>query len=190
MIQAINKNTDMEEKESNMSQQILSKYLPYWPLFLLFALLSLAAAYAYLRYATPIYEASATLIIKDEKRGTEDTKLIESLNLIASKKAIENEIEVLQSRALMEKVVKGLFLYAPLTQKGKVKESDAYVLSPVIVQARNPDSIVEVAKVDFSYDKNTQTVILDGKDKYPINQFVSTAYGTLKFKPNVFYIPT
>jgi len=190
MIQAINKNTDMEEKETNMSQQILSKYLPYWPLFLLFALLALVAAYAYLRYATPIYESSATMIIKDEKRGTEDTRLITDLNQIESKKTIENEIEILQSRALMEKVVKSLYLYAPLTQKGKVKESDAYVLSPIIVQARNTDSMVEVAKVDFSYDKNTQTVTLNGKDKYPINQYVNTEFGVLKFTPNSYYSPS
>jgi tyrosine-protein kinase Etk/Wzc len=180
----------MEEKETNVSQQLLSKYIPYWPLFILFALLALVAAYVYLRYATPIYEASATLIIKDEKRGSEDSKLIEEFNRISSKKVIENEIEVLQSRAIMEAVVKKLYLYAPLSQKGKVKQSDAYVISPVIVEVKNPDSMVEVAKVDFTYDKNTQTVLLNGKDKYRINEFVSTPYGVIKFATNKYYTPS
>ncbi|MGF2412522.1 MAG: GumC family protein, partial [Ferruginibacter sp.] len=185
-----NRYSEVEEKETNMSQQILSKYLPYWPLFILFALLSLVAAYVYLRYATPIYEASASIFIKDEKRGTQDSRMIEEFNLISSKKVVENEIEVLQSRTIMENVVKRLFLYAPLSQKGKVKESDAYIISPIIVEAQNPDSIVEVAKVDFTYDKNTQTVLLNGKDKYAINQFVSTPYGTLRFATNKYYSPS
>ncbi len=177
-----------EEKETNMGQQVILKYVPYWPLFVLLALLSLAGAYAYLRYATPIYQASATVIIKDERRGGgQDSKLLESLDLIASKKSIENEIEVLQSRALMEKVVKSLFLYAPLSQEGKLKLGDAYVLSPIMIEALNPDSIERAEKIKFSYDKNSQVVLLNNKDKYPINQFVSTPYGTLKFVPSKYH---
>jgi len=175
-----------EEKESSGGGlQIVAKFLPYWPLLILYSLLAFAAAYAYLRYATPIYQASATLIIKDQSRGAgEDSKIIESLDLIASKKTIENEIEVLKSRALMEKVVKALFLYAPISQEGKLKSGDAYVLSPIKIEALNPDSIQEFEKIEFSYDKSTQTVLLNNKDKYPINQFVSTPYGTLRFLPN------
>ncbi|MBK9532214.1 MAG: hypothetical protein IPO42_10515 [Chitinophagaceae bacterium] len=93
-----------EEGEVNMAQQLAAKYLPYWPLFIILVIFSFAGAYVYLRYVTPIYEATATLIIKDESRGgNDDSRLLESLNLIASKKNIENEIEVIQSRSLMEK---------------------------------------------------------------------------------------
>lgn len=177
-----------EEKETNISQQIISKFLPYWPLLILFMLLSLSTANIYLRYATPIYEASATIIIKDETRGgNEDSKLVESLNLIASKKSIQNEVEVLQSRALMEKVVKSLFLYAPVSQEGKLKPGDAYVLSPIMIEAQSPDSIQEFEKIYFTYDKNTQTVLLNNKDKFPVNKFSNTPYGVLKFMPNKFH---
>ena len=129
------KNIMTEEKETNMGQQLIAKYLPYWPLLILFILMAFTAAYFYLRYATPIYESYATIIIKDERRGAggEDSKILESLDLIASKKTIENEIEVLQSRALMEKVVKVLRLYASYSKAGKVKAGDAYVLSPIMI---------------------------------------------------------
>ncbi len=192
MMEKMDRNIVTEEKESSGGgQQMISKFLPYWPLLILYALLAFAAAYAYLRYATPIYEASATLIIKDERRGGgEDSKILESLDLIASKKTIENEIEVLKSRALMEKVVKALYLYAPIAQEGKLKSGDAYVLSPIKVEVLNPDSIQEFQRIDFSYDKNSQTVLLNNKDKYPINKFVSTPYGTLRFLPNKYKFAT
>lgn len=65
MMEKMDRNIVTEEKESSGGgQQMISKFLPYWPLLILYALLAFAAAYAYLRYATPIYEASATLIIK------------------------------------------------------------------------------------------------------------------------------
>ena len=142
-----------EDKDTNMVQQLISKYLPYWPLFILFALIALALAYAYLRYATPLYQASETVIIKDDTRGGGEDKFAQSLNLIEAKKSIENEIEVLKSRELMERVVKSLYLYAPVTQEGKIKSGDAYTLSPIVIEVKDPTSIQEVEKVNFNYDK-------------------------------------
>ena len=107
-----NKHKMAEEVEENLIQQLVSKYLPYWPLFLLALLVGTGIAFTYLRYTIPIYEANATIIIKDEKKGNEDSKMMESLDLISSKKIVENEIEIIQSRTLMINVVKALF-YMP-----------------------------------------------------------------------------
>ncbi len=95
------KNIRAEENEDSLIQQMVSKYLPYWPLFLLAILVGAGIGFTYLRYTIPIYEANATLIIIDEKKGNEDSKLMESLDLMSSKKIVENEVEIIQSRALM-----------------------------------------------------------------------------------------
>lgn len=178
---------ELEEREVNIFQQITAKFLPYWPLLILFILLSLSAAYIYLRYATPMFEAHASIIIKEDRRGGNDAQTMEALNLITSQKNLENELKILQSRSLMEDVIVRLYLYAPISQHGKVKSIDAYLLSPIIVEIKNIDSLVPVEKVDFSYNNATQTVTLDEKDSYPINEFVTTRYGVLRFKPNKYY---
>ncbi|MBS1509686.1 MAG: polysaccharide biosynthesis tyrosine autokinase [Bacteroidetes bacterium] len=180
---------EREEQGSNFGQQIISKFVPYWPLLLLMILLCMVGAYLYLRYATPVYEAAATILIKSDKTGTNDNEALQTMTLIQSNKDVDNEIEVLSSRSLMETVVKKLCLYAPLYQKGQIKTGDAYVTSPIVIEAQNPDSISEVENVNFEYDRNTQNVILDNKDRYPLNQFVSTAYGVLRFIPNKYYRP-
>src|SRR3569623_1708680 len=110
-----------EEKQDSMMQQIVSKYLPYWPLFLLAIIIGAGLAFVYLRYTTPAYQATATIIIKDEKKGNEESKLVESLDQISSKKIVENEVEIIQSRKLMENVVRKLCLYAPIYEKGDVR---------------------------------------------------------------------
>ncbi len=179
-----------EDNDENVMQQVLSKYVPYWPLFILASLLALVGAYTYLRYVTPVYEASATMIIKDQNKGNEESSIEKQLDAISTQKTVENEVEVLKSRVLMEDVVKRLHLYAPISQTGKVKEADAYIMSPVIIEARNPDSVVNAQKVFFTYDKGTKTVTLNNKDKYPINDYVLTNYGTLRFTENKYYIPT
>ncbi len=177
------------EQKENFSQMLVSKFLPYWPLFIIFAVLSVAGAFVYLRYATPIYEANATLIIKDEKKGNEDSKLTESLDMISSKKIVENEIEVIQSRTLMDQVVKKYHLYAPVFDQGKVKAVSAYTTSPVTVVAFNPDSLKGNDKIELDYDKKTQIVTLNKKYKCSMNEFLNTPYGILKFIPNKYQSP-
>ena len=178
-----------EEKKENFSQLLVSKFLPYWPLFLIFAALSVAGAYIFLRYATPIYEANATLIIKDEKKGNEDSKLTESLDMISAKKIVENEIEVIQSRTLMDHVVKSNYLYAPVFEQGKVKAVSAYTTSPVTVVVQNPDSLKGYDKIELDYDKGGNTVTLNKKYKCGMNEFLNTPFGILKFIPNKYYTP-
>jgi tyrosine-protein kinase Etk/Wzc len=177
----------LEEKQDNLMQQIASKYVPYWPLFLLAILIALAIAYTYIHFATPIYEATATVIIKDEKKGNEESKLVESLDQISSKKIVENEIEIIQSRKLMENVVTSLGLYAPVYQKGDVHDILAYTKSPVSIIALFPDSLHFDERIDLNYDDRDQQVVLNHKYKYPLDSFVTSPYGRLKFIPNKYF---
>src|SRR5665647_2127164 len=126
-----NKHRMTEEVEENLIQQVVSKYVPYWPMFLAALIIAVSIALVYLHYTIPVYEATATILIKDEKKGNEDSKLMESLDQISSKKIVENEIEIIQSRALMINVVKALSLYAPIYEKGTVHTISAYIKSPI-----------------------------------------------------------
>jgi tyrosine-protein kinase Etk/Wzc len=184
-----NKHRMTEDVEENLIQQMVSKYAPYWPMFLAALVIALGIAYVYLRYTIPVYEATASILIKDEKKGNEDSKLMESLDQISSKKIVENEIEVLQSRTLMVNVAKALSLYAPVYEEGALHTISAYIKSPITIQSPNPDSIRGIDKIYFSYDKNSQTILLNSKYKYPINKIVNTPYGILKFIPNNYYNP-
>jgi uncharacterized protein involved in exopolysaccharide biosynthesis len=69
-----NKYIVSEENEETFTQRLLSKYIPYWPLILFSLFLAIGVAYAYLKFATPIYEANATLIIVDEKKGMKNLR--------------------------------------------------------------------------------------------------------------------
>ncbi len=187
-MQKPHRNIKAKEREENLSQQLVSKYMPYWPLFLLFGALAVAGAWVYMRYyTTPLYQATARLIIKDEKKGNENSKLTESLDLISSKKLVENEIEVIQSRTLMTEVVKKLALYAPMFEKGKVKTVSAYVSSPVSIEIENPDSLKEYGRIDYSYSPASQKVLLQGKYSCVLNEFLKTPFGNLRFSPNKNY---
>lgn len=172
-----------EKKEENLISLIRFRFVPYWPLFVLLLVLSGIGAWMYLKTVTPTYSASASIVIKDEKKGTDDSKLLESLNISSAKKIVENEIEVIQSRDLMKKVVTKLNLYAPLYEKEKFKNVTAYTSSPVRIEAKDPDQLTGTKPIFFTYNNAEATVQIE-KAKYPLNNWVSTPYGTLKFSKN------
>lgn len=128
----------------------------------------------------PLFESSAAILIKDEKKGVDDSKMIESLNLISTKKIVENEIEVLKSRSLMNDVVKKLMLYAPVYQEKSGNDPSAYGNSPVKIEAKYPDSLIETDKVYFKWNTASASIVID-KTIYPANRWVKTPYGELKF---------
>jgi tyrosine-protein kinase Etk/Wzc len=180
------------EKESNGIQQILTKYIPYWPLFLFLFLISGACLYFYLKITVPIYETTASVLIKDEKKGQEDSKMEEVLNVFGTKKIVENELEIFHSNSLIIAVVKKLKLYAPIfEEKGwrGLGTSSAYLTSPIIVEVPDPSEIEESKKIYFHFSKTDSSVSIDN-DKFPLDQWVNTPMGTLRFTRNPHYFPT
>jgi tyrosine-protein kinase Etk/Wzc len=180
-----------EQKDSNLISFIRFRFLPYWPLFGLLLVISLAGAVFYLKWADPVYQAKADLLIKDENKGSDDGKAMEALNIFSTKKIVEDEIEVLQSATLVREVVRNLGLYAPVTAKGRFKTYAAYSTSPVMVEAMGYDSLykehkkVFLASTPFRYDSATATIKTNA-GSFPLGQWVSYP-GTsllLRFNPN------
>ena len=56
-----------EQKDSNLISFIRFRFVPYWPLFVLLLILAGAGAMLYFKWAPPVYQARADLLIKDEK---------------------------------------------------------------------------------------------------------------------------
>jgi tyrosine-protein kinase Etk/Wzc len=103
--------SDSSDAENNLIA-VIHRYAAYWRWFALSVIAGVLGAFLYLRYQTPLYEVDATILIKDDKKGGSLSELsaFEDLGLLKNTNNIENEIEVLKSRALMTLVVKELRL--------------------------------------------------------------------------------
>jgi tyrosine-protein kinase Etk/Wzc len=173
----------------NFFQQLAIKYLPYWPFFAVLFLLSLALVFVYLQYTVPVYESSASILIKDEKKGQEDSKMEELLNLFNTKKIVENELEILRSNEVITDVVIQMRLYAPIYTEsgwhGMIKRN-AYLTSPVILDVSDPKSIIEVKKVYFSIAPDANSVDIAGT-VFHLNEWVKSEWGNIRFIRNPQY---
>jgi tyrosine-protein kinase Etk/Wzc len=182
-------NNGIETAEKNMFQQLFFRYWPYWPMFALLMICGVGVAYFYLRSTTPMYESSATILIKDEKKGLDDSKILESLNPLSSKKIVENETEIIHSRTIVSEVVKELGLYAPVFEKQGFLNKTAYTSSPITIKLQHPDSLTETPRVDFTWSPATQEVIIN-KVNYPINTWINTPWGLCRFSENPLHHPS
>ena len=87
------------------------KYSKYWIWFVFSIIISIVFAYLYLRYTIPQYQASATILVKDEKKGNLESELsaFADLGLMKSvKNNVDNEIEIIKSRSIGKEAVKKL----------------------------------------------------------------------------------
>ena len=132
-------NEAKESKEENIDvKELLFKYLIHWPWFVGAVIACLIAAWVYLYMSTPVYNISATVLIKDDKKGGSAGMLsgLESLGLdgmISSSQNIDNEIEVLRSKTIVKEVVEDLGLYISYTDKDEFPSKNMYKTSPVQV---------------------------------------------------------
>ncbi|MFA5557194.1 MAG: polysaccharide biosynthesis tyrosine autokinase [Flavobacteriaceae bacterium] len=125
---------DEDKTESINLREQIELYLIHWKWFALGVFLMLVGAYLFLRYSTPVYKATSVIMLKDEYRGgaANELSVFSDLGVLkGTKDNAENEMEILRSRTLSEKVVEKLQLNISYLKDGKIKSSDLYKNSPV-----------------------------------------------------------
>lgn len=158
---------------------MLMRYVRKWPWFVLSLVLALAGAYVYLLYQPPVYKVHASLLIKDEKKnGLSGDGIMKELNLFGNNKVIENEIEILTSFTLMDRVVNNLGLDVRYFVPTGTYNKEVYEESPIRIILEKPNSQVYSNELEISF-VNDKTVQLNGVS-YPVNQSLKTPYGQLR----------
>src|SRR5215213_4329684 len=115
-------------------KDLFFKYIRFLPLFIISIALSLFVAYVYLRYATLVYRSTGTMIVQDEKKSARSNDKLDEIFSSDNKKNLQNEIEYLQSRQMMSRVVKVLNLNFTYLAKGNIKELNIYKSGPFHVE--------------------------------------------------------
>lgn len=133
-----NKNLEMESIQENEEKSsfdfatIYTALILNWKWFVLSLIICMGAAHIYLRYATPIYQSAAKLLIKDDEgsrssfKGSNSIMSATNLGIISNSNGIDNEMEILKSRTLAQQTVYDLKLYVNYRHEGKLKDHILY----------------------------------------------------------------
>jgi capsular exopolysaccharide synthesis family protein len=170
------------------------KYLSYWKLFVVSAVIALACVTIYLRYTSPVYVIESKIkILEENNKGLKLPS--ELLGLMASKSGLnmENEVEVVKSKKLFGKVVADLNLTTNYFYQGKFKTQVLWNAPVIITSLAHKDSLFGSQTFDIQVKKNGyQLTTRDGNVLIIKGSHVKTRLGTvdLLIEPNPNYTKT
>jgi capsular exopolysaccharide synthesis family protein len=151
-------NEDREESTFDLKAE-LYKYLAYWKWILFGFLMGGLIAYLYNRYTIPKYRTGATMMIVDdqEKNAMNATPSGGGAIFALQDDGIQNHIEKLRSKQLVESVVAELDHNISYFIEGNVITVEAYKSSPVLIEFITPDTIVHSASRNLVVTPNSDT---------------------------------
>ena len=160
-----------QQEETIDIKALVLKYTGYWYYFLLSVLFFGSIAFLSNRFTVPEYSVSTTLLIRDDNNtqlGAEN--LIEGLELFSGKRNITNEIVILNSYSITEKVIKELNLGLSYFQHGFFQTNEMFENAPFIVKIDSTNNQItgEQFEVDI-IDENKFKLTLSVNDRFPYN---------------------
>ncbi|MBP3842842.1 MAG: polysaccharide biosynthesis tyrosine autokinase [Prevotella sp.] len=178
----------MQEEESSFDiRTIFTLIVLNWQWFLLSMFIFVCGALLYLRYATPTYQMSVKMLIKEEtnnRRGGSQLANMQDFGFMTNSAGLDNEIEILKSKRLAQEAVKDLKLYTEYYTKGRIKEQLLYKTQPVNADL-DPVSLDSLyfkkTILQFKLEKEGNKYIVTSKDKlYPFEASFTNLPATVK----------
>ncbi|WP_239010770.1 GumC family protein [Bacteroides fragilis] len=121
----------MENEQKQQEQEIdlielFYKVIVHWRWFLIAIAVALTGAYIYVHITTPVYQASASVVIKDsegsDKAINDLFNQVSPSNMAATNTQIEDELEILRSRSILLQVINELNMHTSY----RIKEGLGY----------------------------------------------------------------
>lgn len=171
----------------------------HWYWILISVIICLGGAYAYLRYKTPVYSASAKILVKDEEKKRPNANMtLSDMGIISNSNGFDNELEILTSSAISGDAIKELKLYTRYFVKGRITTREAYKCSPIVVDMEEKDYAELENGIRMVIKKKGQGIHVEADIEVPgakepkhlshnINTLPNTwqtEYGTLLFSKN------
>ena len=200
---------DDEQQQSAFSiQNLFAMLVLNWQWILLSLIIFISAALIYLRYATPTYQTSAKILIKDDqstrRRSNQMLSNMQDFGFMTNSAGIENEVEIIKSSLLAREAIKRLKLYTEYRSQGRVTRQLVYKGQPFSVDIDEESlnrfdtellNTVTSIQMAVKYEKGKYNVdgriLKNGREAFMfqkvLNQLpasIRTSEGTLTFTKN------
>lgn len=165
------------QDESLDIREQFDKFIIHWKWFLASIVICFIIALLYLRYTIPQYSASATILVKDERKGGLQTEMsaFADLGLMSGiKNNVDNEIEIIKSRNIIQTAVKKLNFNVTYFEEGNVKSVEVYKGNPIDISFFDTNEL---------FYKKVQTYIVKSKSDstFELNKLDGTTIGVFYY---------
>ena len=165
---------ETQERQSAFDFAVLYRTIILnWYWFILSLVICGGLGASYLRYATPKYQSTAKLLIKDDdsnsKRG-QSLQNMTNLGIISNSAGIDNEMEILTSHSIAEDAIRDLKLYVDYSTKGRIKDIILYRDQPLNVDIDRAHLEKLNQPVNLTITRNGTTYIVSGTYSVPTDE--------------------
>ena len=154
----------LEQDEEQIDlKELVFKYLKFWPYIVFCAFLGVFCAFLVNRYATPIYNIEASILVNEEPSNTLGGDIFESAGLSIPKSNVENEIGILKSYTLAFEALDALNFNVFYFKDGFVKKTEIYGNSPFLIEAdwKHPQLVRGMFSIRKINDKTFRLDIIE-----------------------------
>ena len=194
--QAVQESNASNKKEILPLSDVFTMTLRHWPWIILSVVICVGFATLYIFRTPKVYIRSAEIQIKDNEDGAAPTEF-KDLGLFQSSSNVQDEIAILDSRDLMEEVVRRLNLDNSYYREGFFHDSIAYGTNlPIDLTIKDiPEAAAVSLKIKVNKSGNvTLSDIKMPKKELPdktytgmLNDTIMTAIGKMVVKPTSEY---
>ena len=194
--QAVQESNASNKKEILPLSDVFTMTLRHWPWIILSVVICVGFATLYIFRTPKVYTRSAEIQIKDNEDGAAPTEF-KDLGLFQSSSNVQDEIAILDSRDLMEEVVRRLNLDNSYYREGFFHDSIAYGTNlPIDLTIKDiPEAAAVSLKIKVNKSGNvTLSDIKMPKKELPdktytgmLNDTIMTAIGKMVVKPTSEY---
>ena len=194
--QAVQESNASNKKEILPLSDVFTMTLRHWPWIILSVVICVGFATLYILRTPKVYTRSAEIQIKDNEDGAAPTEF-KDLGLFQSSSNVQDEIAILDSRDLMEEVVRRLNLDNSYYREGFFHDSIAYGTNlPIDLIIKDiPEAAAVSLKIKVNKSGNvTLSDIKMPKKELPdktytgmLNDTIMTAIGKMVVKPTSEY---
>ena len=142
-MQKYSQNFDEDLNQNINLREQFEKYSVHWKWFVLGVIMSVFLAFLYLRYSVPMYNATSTILVKDDRKGglASELSAFSDLGMLKGTKSnVDNEIEVIKSRKLIKKTINELGFNVIYINEGRIKDGEIYNNCPIKILFYNQNA--------------------------------------------------
>lgn len=155
------------EKQASLSQrtneeqgidikQLVYVFLNHWYLFAICVLVALIVGFLINRYSANVYQTTGTVLIKEDRSTFDATSIMTNMSY-GNYQNVDNEIAILKSYSLTDRVIRKMNLEVTYMEKGRIAASELYKVSPFTVEIDRsvPQAVDLVYNISLEEDKIT-----------------------------------
>ena len=159
----MNRPQQRNEEQAVDIKQLIYIFLSHWYLFAICVFVALVVGFLINRYSTNVYQTAGTVLIKEDRSSFDATSIMTNMSF-GNYQNVDNEIAILKSYSLTDRVVRKMDLEVTYMEKGRIAATEMYKTAPFTVEFDR--SVPQAVGLVYEVVLDSENITLHGTSEH------------------------